>query len=279
MKTSELLGFPKDARLLILNVDDYGLCYTANDAAIRLLKKGIASSCTVMVPAPWGLHGMHLLKQNPEFQCGVHLTAISEHQRYRWRPISSREVVPTLVDEQGFFFLETRQDQFTRHADVLELEGEFRLQIEFALSQGLAPTHLDSHCNTHDSRDDIFDMTVRLAREYGLALRVHNPRYLRRLRDDRLPVLDYPDLDSFSLPVEGKVQTYLRLLRELPEGLTEWAIHPAYESAELRAITSQWRVRSSDDAFFNSDEFSQAMQSEGIILASYGMLQPFWKGI
>jgi hypothetical protein len=221
MKTSEFLGFPKDARLLILNIDDYGLCYTANDATMRLLKKGAASSCTVMVPAPWGLHGLFLLKENPMIKCGVHLTAISEHLRYRWRPLSSRETVPTLVDEDGYFFLETRQDRFTRQMDVHELEVEFRLQIEFLLKQGVAITHLDSHCNVHDSRDDIFEMTVRLAREYGLALRVHNEKYLVWLKIDRLPALDYPDLDSFRLPVEGKFQTYLRMLRELPEGLSE----------------------------------------------------------
>lgn len=277
MKTSELLGYPKDARLLILNIDDYGLCYTANDAAIGLLKKGAASSCTVMAPAPWGLHGLFLLKENPEIGCGVHLTAISEHIRYRWRPLSSPEKVPSLVDEDGYFFLETRQQQFIRQAGVHELEHEFRLQIEFALKHGVSITHLDSHCNTHDSRDDIFEMTVRLAREYGLVLRVHNEKYMQRLKKDGLPALDYPDLDSFRLPLEGKFQNYLRLLKELPEGLSEWAIHPAYESAELRAITPEWPVRASDYAFFNSDEFRLAMQTEGIILASYRLLQPFWK--
>ena len=277
MKTSELLGYPKDARLLIVNIDDYGLCFTANDTAIILLKKGAASSCTVMAPAPWGLHGVLLMKENPDLHCGVHLTAISEHLRYRWRPLSSRERVPTLVDEDGYFFLETRQDQFTRQADVRELEQEFRLQIEFVMGHGVTITHLDSHCNTHDSRDDMFEMTVRLAREYGLALRVHNEKYLQRLKKDHLPTLDYPDLDSFWLPVEGKFQSYLRMLKELPEGLSEWGIHPAYESAELRAITPSWPVRASDDAFFSSDEFRQTLQSEGIILASYQLLQPYWK--
>jgi hypothetical protein len=277
MKTSELLGYPKDARLLILNIDDYGLCYTANDAAIAMLKKGVASSCTVMAPAPWGLHGLFLLKENPEIGCGVHLTAISEHIRYRWSPLSSGERVPTLVDEDGYFFLETRQQQFIRQADVHELEHEFRLQIEFALKHGVSITHLDSHCNVHDSRDDIFEMTVCLASEYGLALRLHNEKYMQRLKKDGLPALDYPDLDSFRLPLKGKSQTYLNLLKELPEGLSEWAIHPAYESAELRAITPEWPVRASDYAFFNSDEFRLAMQTEGIILASYRLLQPFWK--
>jgi predicted glycoside hydrolase/deacetylase ChbG (UPF0249 family) len=120
-------------------------------------------------------------------------------------------------------------------------------------------------------------MTVHLARDYGLALRVHNEKYMEWLKKEKLPTLDYPDLDSFRLPVEGKFQMYLRLLRELPEGLSEWAVHPAYESAELRAITPEWPVRATDYTFFNSDEFCQTIQSEGIILASYQLLQPYWK--
>src|SRR5512136_2020512 len=108
MNTNELLGYPKDARLLIVNIDDYGLCYTVNQAAIQLLMKGAACSCTVMAPVPWGVDGIGRVKENPGVKCGVHLTAISEHVRYRWRPLSSTDRILSLVDEEGFFFLETR---------------------------------------------------------------------------------------------------------------------------------------------------------------------------
>jgi hypothetical protein len=36
-------------------------------------------------------------------------------------------------------------------------------------------------------------------------------------------------------------------------------------------------VRSSYDAFFNSDEFRHTIQEEGIILADYQLLQPYWQ--
>jgi hypothetical protein len=276
MKTHELLGYPPDARLLILNIDDYGLCFTANDAASNLLHKKAASSVTVMTPAPWGLHGVGLLQANPGWQCGVHLTAISEHLPYRWGPRSDRANVPSLVDEEGYFYLESRQDHFYQVADIRDLEREFRTQIEFVLSRGVQPTHLDSHCNVQDGRAEIFALTVLLALEYGLALRVHNPENFALLRAKGLPATDYPDLDSFRIPLEGKFQTYLRMLRELPEGLSEWGVHPAYESAELRAITPEWPVRATDYEFFNSEIFLQTLHSEGIQLVQYSLLQPFW---
>jgi hypothetical protein len=48
--TSEFLGYARDARLLILNIDDFGFCFTANTGAIETLERGVASSATVMLP-------------------------------------------------------------------------------------------------------------------------------------------------------------------------------------------------------------------------------------
>ncbi len=276
VKASEVLGYPKDARLLIVNIDDYGLCFTVNDTAIQIINKGAASSCTVMTPAPWGIHGIDLVKANPGVKCGVHLTAISEHVCYRWKPLSSPETVPSLIDSDSYFFLETYQDQFTRQADVHQLEREWRTQIEFALRRGLQVSHLDSHCNVHDSRDDFFAMTYSLAQEYGFPLRIHNEKYLHQVKKEDRVTIDYPDLDSFRVPLENKSLLYVQMLRELPEGLSEWAIHPAYDSAELRAITPEWPVRVTDYEFFSSDEFLHVIQTEGIELIDYSMLKPYW---
>lgn len=50
--TSEFIGYPSDARLLILNIDDFGFCFTANTCAMETFEHGIASSTTVMLPPP-----------------------------------------------------------------------------------------------------------------------------------------------------------------------------------------------------------------------------------
>ena len=78
------------------------------------------------------------------------------------------------------------------------------------------------------------------------------------------------------MPLDNKSVVYVQMLRDLPEGLPEWALHPAYESDELRAIPPEWHVRASDYKFFNSDEFLQVIQTEGIELVDYSLLKPFW---
>src|SRR5512133_2894676 len=89
--TNELLGYPADARLLIINADDLGMCHATNAAILRSFKEGITCSTTLMAPCPWALHAMHLLKENPTIPFGVHLTALCDGADYRWGPITPRD--------------------------------------------------------------------------------------------------------------------------------------------------------------------------------------------
>lgn len=275
--TSEMLGFAPDDRLLIVNIDDVGFCLTANLSAVHTLEKGTASSCTVMLPPAWAIHACSLLESRPTLSHGVHLTAMSEHKMFRWRPLTSAEKVPSLVDGEGFFPLETDRDGLVARAEVKELEIEWRAQIENAYARGLRPVQLDSHCNIHDAREDLFRMTYRLAREYGLALRVNQGQYIPEIKQAGLPVTDHPDVDSYRIPTSQKSERYQRMLRELPAGLSEWAVHCAQGTGELRTIDPSWRVRAADYHFFNSEACRRLIQSEGIRLIGYELLQPYWK--
>jgi len=59
--TNRLLGYPDDARLLIINADDFGMCHAANAAITRSLTAGVVTSTTLMVPCAWALHAMQWL--------------------------------------------------------------------------------------------------------------------------------------------------------------------------------------------------------------------------
>lgn len=295
--TTEMLGYPHDARLLIINCDDFGMCYSGNLGTIRSMQDGLASSCSLMMPPAWNMHAAQFLRENPEVHFAVHLTALSEYTYYRWRPLTPAEKVPTLVNEDGYFLADDEFDEIVRRADCRELEVEFRAQIEAVLGCGLDPTHLDSHYHLHASRSDIFDLTVGLAREYGLALRatravgvgiINSATYshLERARNMEYPVLDHPVLDSGSL-VPADIRSELeRRLRELPTGLSEWALHPGVATDELRAVMSAPKVpgrtgtpeqRQADLDFATSDEAASIVETEGIQIISYKALQPFWK--
>ena len=88
-QTNQLLGYSSDARLLIINADDFGMCNSVNEAIIRVLKEGVVRSSSLMIPCPWALHAIHFLSDHPEIPFGVHLTVISDPVDYRWGPLTS----------------------------------------------------------------------------------------------------------------------------------------------------------------------------------------------
>jgi predicted glycoside hydrolase/deacetylase ChbG (UPF0249 family) len=272
-QSNGLLGYPADARLLLVNADDFGMCHAVNEAIIRSLTEGIVCSCTVMVPCPWALHAFTWLQEAPDVPFGVHLTSVSEQPTYRWGPITCRREVPSLVDEAGHFYPESRIDEFLDQVDVGELEREYRAQIEHVLNAGLQPTHLDSHCGIHVGREEIFEMTFSLAREYGLALRASRQPYIEKMRRRGYPANDHALMDSYDLDTADKAARYAQMLRALPVGLSEWAVHPGLGNSELRAIESSWRVRQTDFDFVVSQEARAILQAEGIILVDYRELQ------
>ncbi len=140
---NEMLGHPRDARLLIINADDFGMCHAINEASFRTLKDGVVSSTTLMTPCPWAPHAMRLLKENPDIAFGVHLTLVCDFADYRWAPINSKDKVPSLIDETGGFYSYQRIPEIIAGAKIEEVELEFRAQIETVLAAGLKPTHLD----------------------------------------------------------------------------------------------------------------------------------------
>jgi predicted glycoside hydrolase/deacetylase ChbG (UPF0249 family) len=181
------------------------------------------------------------------------------------------------VDEAGYFYSEERIPEFLAQVNLAELELEFRAQIEAVLAAGLKPTHLDSHCLVNTRREDIFDMTVGLAREYGLAMRVTGQPLIEKIQRRDLPCPDYDILDSYRIETHDKPDYYFRGLRELPPGLTEWAIHPALVTDELKAIGNSWPVRQADFEFLMSSETRAIIEQEGIIVLNYKPLQELWQ--
>jgi chitin disaccharide deacetylase len=278
-QTNRLLGYPDDARLLIINADDFGMCNSVNEAIIQTFKEGMVRSTTLMVPCPWALHAMRFLRDHPDIPFGVHLTAICDGDDYRWGPVTSRELVPSLVDRTGFYYNFEGMPAFLSQVKLDQLETEFRAQIEAVLAAGLKPTHLDWHSLRIGGRADIVDVMIKLAREFGLALRVMGRSTIEKLQSQGLPCNDYDFLDSYSLDPMEKPIRFAQLLHKLPAGLNEWAVHPGLDNRELLAIEPHSNhFRQADFDFLMSQKAKDIVREEGIILIDYRALQTVWSG-
>ena len=81
-------------------------------------------------------------------------------------------------------------------------------------------------------------------------------------------------LDSATKPAR-----FAQILHELPAGLSEWAVHPGLDSAELLAIEpGSNHFRQADFDFFTSPEAQELVKKEGITLLDYRTLQAVWRG-
>ena len=112
----ERLGHDADARLLIVNCDDLGASHAANVGVYEALRDGVATSASLMVPAPWAREAAARYRGE---DIGVHLTLNAEYDVYRWGPITQ---APSLLDGDGGF-PRTVTDTWD-HADLDEARRE-----------------------------------------------------------------------------------------------------------------------------------------------------------
>ena len=252
---------------------------TVNAAVVESIENGIASSCSLLVPCPAAGEAMRLLRERPHIPFGIHLALIRDSPDYRWGPSAAKADVPSLLDpDTGELYVDrpAQRAALLAAAELAEAERELRAQIDAVADMGLAPTHLDWHCLADGGRADIFDLAMALAEEYGLAARVWLDDGRRKAREQGKPVVDNAFLDSYSVGVHDRAATYARMLRDLPPGLSEWAVHPGHGTEQWQSIDPAWRVRDGDHAFLTSPEAREILDREGITVIDYRPLQQAW---
>jgi len=135
------LGFSLQDRILIVHADDLGLSPATNQAALDLMRAGVVTSASIMIPAPDAVDMIALARSHPELDFGIHLALNSEWPDYRWGPLA--DDVPAPIDGSGFL-RQSKQSLFL-WGDADQVEAELEVQVARALSLGLEPSHVDTH--------------------------------------------------------------------------------------------------------------------------------------
>jgi predicted glycoside hydrolase/deacetylase ChbG (UPF0249 family) len=274
---AERLGYPRDAKLLIVHADDLGMAHSVNAATIKAFETGLVNSGSIMVPCPWLSEIATFARANPNADLGLHLTLTSEWTSFRWGPVSSRDRVSSLLDKDGYFRL--TETEAAAQADPKQVEMEIMAQIERARALGIQPTHLDSHMGTLYQNKDLFEVFLRVARSQKLPVRVAKSWFTRAdfvssvLSPDDVYIDRTLDITPAVAPQDW-ARFYSDALAKLEPGVTEVIIHLAYDDAEMRGATSDhpnwgaaWRQR--DFEFFTSDAFRKVLQENNIKLITW----------
>ena len=278
---AQQLGFPPDARVLILNGDDAGMCHSANQGTIEALEHGVMTSATVMVPCPWFGAMADYARRSSATNLGIHLVHTSEWRHYRWGPVASSDLVSSLLDPDGYLWPAVEQVYAHGTPDDALVEG--RAQIRKALAAGIDVTHLDSHMGTLQLDVRFVEIYLRLAVEFDLPVRMASQSTLAgfnqagmrsRFANAGIVFPDffvYEELKDEAADVKG---FWTRIVKGLPPGVTELFVHAAKPTEELQAITGTWRTRGEQYELLARDAgFRELLDREGIVRISYRPLR------
>ncbi|MCQ2463103.1 MAG: polysaccharide deacetylase family protein [Clostridia bacterium] len=280
------------AKYLIVNADDFGMCHSANEAVMDLFRDGKIFSSTIMMPCPAAREAVDFSIENPQYAIGVHLTMTSEWRTYRWKPLSPGK---SLLDEYGYMWHES--DDVGHHAKLKDLENEVRAQIDYAHALGMKPSHIDNHMGSlygHETgRLSLLDMTLRVMGEYGYAYRLYTDAapsvtpagipypvykassYITRALAKKYNVimpdfLLFPDwTDDLKTSYEHYRETILKIWTDIPDGITETFIHPAFDTEELAGITATHTYRFWEYTLMKDPETHKYLNDHGVTLISY----------
>jgi len=239
---------------LIITGDDFGLSLPVNEAIEEAHCQGTLTTASLMVGANSAEDAVERAKRLPTLKVGLHLVLVDGS------PILPPEVIPHLVNRQGelsSYLVRAGINFFFRRQARRQLEAEIRAQFETFRKTGLSLDHVNSHHHMH-LHPIISGLALKVGQDYGMrAMRLPcepllpswraSRNGLLRRTSTRLVLSPWVSLLKRRLRHAGvrsndfvfgmndsghmNVGLVLRILRQLPSGVTEIHFHPAAREA------------------------------------------------
>jgi hypothetical protein len=270
------LGYAEDDRLLIVNCDDLGSSHAANVATEAALRRGLATSATLMVPCPWAFDAVQRCQG---LDIGVHLTLTCEYPGYRWRALTAAR---SLHDDQGF--MPAKAEAVWAQANLADVRAECRAQIDQALAWGVDVTHLDAHMGTMQADPRFFEIYVALGAEYRLPPRMVGEGQVRRLgfpARDLAAARGLVFADHLIAPPWGVTSrgTFVDRVPTLEAGVSEIFLHPVEDGPELRGYDLEAAdLRAADAAWVMENDLRALLAAYGVKTISFRPLRDLQRG-
>lgn len=257
-------------KYLIPNADDFGYTRDVNEGIIHAHRQGILTATTLMATGTEFDHAAALARENRSLDVGVHLVLVG-----------SAGFPPTVAQ---------LIQQIARRR--IHLYDELAAQVRKVQSAGIRPTHLDTHKHTH-LLPPVLNAVARISAEFQIPwvrrpfdLPLHaggvpwkrrmvsktlgfaRARFHRVLARSGCRTTDH--FAGFQLTGHYDAAELARLIRQLPDGVTEFMCHPGFCTQELQATRTRLKEsrRRELDAL-TSREVRQAIEESNVTLARY----------
>jgi predicted glycoside hydrolase/deacetylase ChbG (UPF0249 family) len=270
------------AKRLVVNGDDFGFTPDVNRGIVASHRDGILTATTLMANGDAFDDAVRQARQTPSLDVGCHLILIGGRSLlppYKLLPASA----PDLLLALG--------------ARRIRVYDELYAQVRKIVATGLRPTHLDTHKHTH-LLPPVLDAVARLSQEYSI-------RWVRRPFD--VPLTAHEGVPWLRRATSGSLQTFrrrfqrvlashgcltttyfagfqltgrlrtpelVRLIGELPHGLTEFMCHPGYSGDLRHAHTRLKESREQEMQALMAPQVRAALSEAGVQLVNYRELTP-----
>src|SRR3984893_14844780 len=266
---AERLGYPANARLLVIHADDFAMAHSVNRAIEEALEKHWVTSASILVPCPWFPEVARWAKAHPDADLGIHLALTSEWTTLRWGAVSPHPRDSSLLDADGY--LPLTSEYVATHAKIPDVEMETHAQVDRAKAAGIHLTHLDTHMGAIVTTADLMKAYLGLGQAYKLPL----------LLDSRAEALAPGSVLLSQLvqmnrgtPKAQWFDAYKKMLAPLPPGSYQLIVHLAYNDDEMQGATADhpdWGAewRQSDLDLVRSAEFQKFLKDQGFVLVAW----------
>jgi predicted glycoside hydrolase/deacetylase ChbG (UPF0249 family) len=247
---------------LVVNADDFGFTPDVNEGIVEAHRDGILTSTTLMANGAAFDDAVRLAAQNPTLDVGCHLVLIGGRSI-----LPPRNPLPSSVPRLLAAIV----------SGHIAIHDELAAQVHKILAAGIAPTHLDTHKHTHLA-PPVLDAVARVSQEFAIPW-VRRPfeipffrrRFHRVLGRRNCRTTDH--FTGFRLTGKFRAPELVQLIRNLPEGTTEFMCHPGRCRDDLRyAATRLKESREQELLALISPEARQALAESHVQLVNYRLL-------
>lgn len=252
---------------LIVRGDDMGMTHAANLAVEQCFSRGILTCVGLIVPAPWFEEAARMARGHPDWGVGVHLAVNGEWRDYRWKPVLPYNLVPSLVDEDGFFY-QTTEAFLAANPRLDEVDKELRAQMDRAIKRGLNIQYIDTHMDSLQATAELWAVVQKIAQDYGFPISGECGE-------------ESEFLNIYNTPPEKKEKVLAERLNQLPPGLWLLVIHPGLDTPEMRALVDAnpeglpdvAAHRAAEARALQSNRVKKIIRKRGIQLIDYKSLE------
>ena len=258
---------------LVVNADDFGFTRDVNAGIVAAHRQGILTATTLMATGAAFDDAVRLALENPALDIGCHLV---------------------LVGSPGFPPTVARLAQALAQRRI-RVYDELAAQVRRIIDAGIRPTHLDTHKHTH-LLPPVLNAVARISEEFGIrwvrrpfdlpmsangvswpkraaasGMRLMRARFHRVLDRHHCRTTDH--FAGFQITGNYDAAELARLIRQLPDGSTEFMCHPGFCDDELRAAYTRLKEsrRRELDALI-SLEVRAALDDSGVTATNYSRL-------